>query len=136
MNSASAHTLKLAGPPGNIRRRSRLCCREGEKQQLILHRWVVQSRERALIFSIELVQASDRRSFAGSFSRIGVQREAIDSQHLVESFENAGCNAGASWRSLRARLRAAAQPCRRRRAPRPDAGPASHVGNALALSIM
>jgi hypothetical protein len=38
------------------------------------------------MFSIALVQASERRSGAGSF-------EADDGQHLVEPFENAGGNA-------------------------------------------
>jgi hypothetical protein len=37
-----ARSKKVTGPPGSIRKRSRLCCREGEKQQLIFHLWIPQ----------------------------------------------------------------------------------------------
>ena len=51
-----------------------------------------------IMFSIELVQASDRRSFAGSFRRLTVSISSSPSRMLAAI-------PGASWSSLRARLR-------------------------------
>src|SRR5207342_2559874 len=64
------------------------------------HRFTLRQTRRTvpITFSIELVQASERRSFAGSFRRLTVSISSRPSRMLAAT-------PGASWSSRRARLR-------------------------------